>query len=225
MRPQDLYKTQAALEGLRFNNDGYLERWKDMPGESGPPDRAVAVDYSHEQCVYFGSGIDRGVEELIRSFPVQALLDSDRRVFDVLNRQKKVEGHAEYLTYTVSDTGAIPPSPVVQRLSSRDELLRGFSDGFFGIDYNDVFAVIVKGTVASAAASSREDETSAELWVYTHPEHRRQGLAIQAAAAWLRSVTDKGLTPFYSHVKDNDASRRLAESLRLCLCFVLSCYP
>ena len=132
MSPEDLYKTQIRLEGVRFNDDGYLERWKDMPGESGPPSRVVAVDYGQEQSVYFGSGIDRKVERLIRSLPVQALLDGDRRVFDVLNRQKKVEGHAEYWTYTASDAGAIPRSPMAQRLSSRDELLRGFSGGCTG---------------------------------------------------------------------------------------------
>jgi len=226
MTPEDLYKAQIRLEGLRFNDDGYLERWKDMPGgESGPPARVVAVDYGQEQSVYFGSGIDRKIERLIRSLPVQALLDGDRRVFDILNKQKKVEGYAQHWTYTASGAGVIPPSPMTQRLSSRDELLRGFSDGFFGIDYDDVFAVIVDGTLASAAASSREDETSAELWAYTRPKHRRQGLAAQAASAWFRNVIDRGLIPFYSHVKQNDASRRLAESLRLCLCFVLSCYP
>lgn len=225
MNPKALFKAQAALEGLRFNDDGYLERWKDMPGESGPPARVVVADYGHEQCVYFGNGIDRRAEELICSLPAHTLLKGDRRVFDILNRQKEVEGYAEYWTYTVSEAGIIPPSPMIQRLSSRNELLRGFSAGFFGISYEDIFAAIVEGIVVSAATSSREDEALAEAWVFTLPEHRRQGYAVQATAAWLRSMTNRGLTPFYSHVKDNVSSRRLAESLQLHLCFVLACYP
>ena len=225
MSPQDLHKAQIALEGVRFNDAGYLERWKDMPGETGPPPRVVAVDYGDEKCVYFGIGIARWAEELILNLPFQTLRAGDPEVFDILNRQSKVKGHAQYWTYTVSNAGAVPPSPMIRRLNSRDELLRGFDDGFFGIEYDNVFAVIVDGAVASAAASSREDEKSAELWVYTRPEYRRKGFAFQAAAAWLRSVTIRGLIPFYSHEKDNDASHRLAEALPLCLRFVMSCYP
>ena len=226
MNPEELFRVQIRLEGLRFNDDGHLERWKDMPGgETGPPARVVVVDYGYAQYVYFGNGIDPRAERLIHDLPPQAILEGDREVFDVLNRQKKVEGQATYCTYTASPTAEIPASPMIQRLSSMDERLRGFGDGFYCIDYDDVFAAIVKGSVASAAVSSREDGTAAEAWVHTRPEHRRQGLATQAAAAWLRSVTQRGLTPFYSHENENEASRRLAESLPLQPCFELTCYP
>ena len=225
MDPKELFTIQAALEGLRFSGDGYLVRWKEMPGESGPPARVVAANYSQEQRVYFGDGIDREIEELIRLLPVQALLDADHTVFDLLNRQRQVAGHAIYRTYTATDTAAIQPCKQALRLCSQDERLRGFSEGFFGISYRDVFAVIIEGAVVSAAASSREDETAAELWVYSHPDYRRQGFAREAAAAWLHSVIGRGLIPFYSHVTTNEASRHLAESLPLRLCFVLSCYP
>jgi hypothetical protein len=225
MSAENLYSAQLKLEGLRLDGDGYLERWKDMPGgESGPPARVVAVDYGQRQCVFFGAGIDRGVEESLRNLPIRALLDGDRRVFDILGCQKSAQRHAVYRTHTMSATEAIPASPMIQRLSSRDGRLRGFGNGFFDIDYEDVFAAIVDGAVASAAASSREDEASAEIWIYTRPEHRRKGLATQAAAAWLRSMVHRGLIPFYSYEEKNEASRHLAESLRLRLCFVLSCY-
>jgi hypothetical protein len=225
MSPEELHRTQTALEGERFNEEGYLVRWKDMPGESGPPARLRVVDYGYDQAVYFAEHIDRKIEALIRSFPIKALLRGERRVFDLLGRQKKVEGHAEYWTYTASEGVPLPASPMVQKLSSRDPVLRGFADGFFGIDYESVFVVSRDGAVVSAATSSREDEASAEAWVYTSPEHRRQGLAAQVASAWLQNVVDSGRTPFYSHAKDNVASRRLAERLQLRLCFVLSCYP
>lgn len=225
MSPEELFKTQAALEGKRFNEEGYLVRWKDMPEESGPPARLRVVDYGQDQAVYFADHIDRGIEGLIRSLPVRALLDGERRVLELLQRQEKVQAHAQYWTYTVSEGVSLPTSPNVQKLSSRDAVLRGFGHGFFGIDYESVFVVSRDGAVVSAAASSREDEASAEAWVYTSPEHRGRGLAAQVASAWLQYVVDSGRTPFYSHVKDNAASRRLAERLQLRLCFVLSCYP
>jgi RimJ/RimL family protein N-acetyltransferase len=225
MNAEDLLRTQLKLEGLRVDGAGYLRRFRDMPGESGPPARIVAVDYGHKQSVLFGSGINPVIEQLILELPVRDLMDGNQRVFDIIGKQTKPEGHAQYWTYTTSEAGAVRRGPLVQRLSSQDERLREFSAGFFGIEYDGVFAVIAKGTVASAAASSREDGTAAELWVYTHPDYRRQGLATKTATAWLRSMVARGLIPFYSHLRDNNASRRLSESLQLSLCFVLSCYP
>jgi RimJ/RimL family protein N-acetyltransferase len=224
MEPEDLYRAQAVLEGLRSDDDGRLERWKDMPGESGPPPRVVAVDYGHRQIAYFGSGIDRATEEGIRRLPVRVLLEGDPVALELLGGPWKVEPPAEFLTYTMLDAGTLPPGPDVVRLSRRDELLNGFGDGSFGTAYDVVFAVIQGAAIVSAAASVREDETSAEVWVRTLPEHRRRGYATQAVAAWFRSVAGRGLIPFYSHASQNDASRRLAQSLGLRLCFVLSCY-
>ncbi len=226
MNFEELHRIQIRLEGLRLDSEGYLERWRDMPGgESSPPPRVVAADYGAKQSVYFGSGIDREIEKLIRGLPVRSLLECDGRVFDILERQKKVTGHAEFRTYSISSGCSVQLSPKVQMLSSGDERLRGFDNGFFGNEYDSVFAVFAESTIASAAVSSREDGTAAELWVYTPPQYRRQGLAAQAANAWLRNVVDRGLIPFYSHLKNNKASRRLAESMHLRRCFVLSCYP
>jgi len=224
MNANDLYRTQLGLEGIRFNIAGYLERFKERPGESGPPARVVVVNFGEKQSVYFGSGIDRGAEALIRALPIQSLLDGDRRIFKILSQQKKIEKYTQIWTYTASGNDTICRNSIAHKLSSRDDLLRGFSAGFFGSDYENVFTVIVDGSVVSAATSSREDENSAELWVYTSPEYRRQRFALQAALAWFDNIIDRGLIPYFSHLKDNSPSRCLAESLRLSLCYVLTYY-
>jgi len=224
MTPEALFGIQAALEGLRFDEQGYLERWKDMPGESGPVARVVAVDFGDSQRVYFGSGIDGSAEEQIRQLPVRAVVDGDASVLGVLKVRKDTEAYAQSWTYTVAAGGALPAIGSSRRLSSSDVLLRGFGEGFFEIEYDDVFVCLQDGAVVSAAASSREDAASAEAWVFTTPENRRRGFAAQVAAAWVRNVVDSGRTPFYSHLSDNAASRRLAERLQLRRCFVASCY-
>ena len=224
MNAADLFRAQLALEGLRFDAQGRIERWKDMPGESGPPARVVAVDFGAEQAVYFGSGIDRNLEEPILAMPIQALLAGDPEVVDVLSTQRVVERRDEYWTYTRSPDGVYPAAPLVRKFAAHDEMRRGLQGGDRDVHQRDVFAVVVDGVVVSEAVSVRENETSAEIWVQTDPSHRNRGYATQAAAAWFRSVEGRRLIPFYSHERANEASRNLAEALGLRLVYVLSAY-
>jgi hypothetical protein len=220
----DLFRTQLQLEGLRLDPEGRIERWKDMPGESGSPPRVVAVDFGAEQATYFGSGIDHSLEESILALPVQALLAGAPEVLDLLSTQQVVERHDEFWIYTASPDTVLPDCPMVRRLTMGDEL-RGDSDGGDGdVNRGDVFAVLVDGAVVSEAVSVREDGVSAELWVHTDPSHRRRAYATQAASAWFRGTIGRRLIPFYSHERANLASRKLAEALRLRLVFVLSAY-
>jgi len=221
---RDLFRAQLALEGLRFDADGHIERWRDMPGESGLPPRVVAVDFGAEQVVYFGSSIDRDLEESILSLPTKALLTGAPEVLDILSAQQLVDGRDESWTYTVSHDMVLPVCPLVKKLAADDELRRGPDVGDRDVNRGDVFAVIVDGVAVSEALSVREDGTSAEVWVHTDPRHRRRGYARQAASAWLRSVAGRRLIPFYSHERDNVASRSLAEALRIRLVYTLSAY-
>jgi hypothetical protein len=43
-------------------------------------------------------------------------------------------------------------------------------------------------------------------------------------SAWLGDVQERGLIPFYSHVRENVASQELARSLHLTLRFMLAIY-
>lgn len=224
MNAHDLFRTQLALEGLRFDADGHIERWRDMPGESGPPARVVAVDFGVEQAVYFGNSIDRNLEDAILAMPVQALLAGAPEVLDVLSTQRVVEDRDESWTYTVSCDTVLPACPLVRKLAAGDESRRGSDVRDGDVSRGDVFAILVDGVVVSEALSVREDGTSAELWVHTDPGHRRRGYAAQAASAWLGSVTERRLIPFYSHERDNVASRSLAEALRLGHVYLLSAY-
>ena len=47
----------------------------------------------------------------------------------------------------------------------------------------------------------------------THPDHRRQGYARQAVAAWVSQVIGSGRVALYSYKSRNEASRALAHSL------------
>jgi GNAT superfamily N-acetyltransferase len=221
---EDLWHVQAALEGIRLDQNGRLERFKQMPGESGPPPRLMAVDTGDSRRAYFGAEVDPDVAAQLQALPFQVLFSGENDVFGLLGRPKATETRAEYWTYTLSSTGPVPASSLAQRLSSCDERLRHLPGGFFGIPYEYVFAALIEHGVAAAAAPAREDGASAEVWIFTRPEHRRRGLAKGLCLAWLRDVEERGLIPFYTHVPENQPSRRLAESLPLDLAFVQACY-
>jgi RimJ/RimL family protein N-acetyltransferase len=222
--PEDFYTTQVELEGLRFDESGHLERFKDMPGESGPPPRVVAVNYRGRTRIYFAAGVDPEAEARIRRLSFDQVWTGDPRLREALCRTTPDRARTEYWTYSPSRDVPMKVDHLVQKLSSSDERLRGFSDGFFGIDYPDVFVVLAEGKVVAAAASSREDERSAKAWVYVSMDHRRRGLAGHVVRAWLRGAQERGLLPFYTHTAENVPSQRLAESLRLSLRFRLACY-
>jgi len=219
------------LEGLRFDGTGHLERFKDMPGESGPPPRVVALDSRGSKRIYFAADVDPEAEARVRRLSFATVWSGHPAFHEAL---RLTQGNAdptqgnpertEYLTYTPSGRERAGVDSLAQKLSSTDERLRHFGDGFFGTDYPSVFAVLADGEVVAAAASSREDERAAEAWVYVSPAYRRRGLAGHVARAWLCDAQERGLIPFYSHVRENVASRGLARSLRLTLRFTLACY-
>jgi RimJ/RimL family protein N-acetyltransferase len=221
---EDFYTTQAELEGLRFDKSGHLERFKDMPGESGPPPRVVAVNHRGRTRIYCAAGVDPQAAACIRRLSFDEVWTGDPRLREALCRTTHNQSRTEYSTYTPSRDVPMKVDCLAQKLSSSDERLRGFSDGFFGIGYPDVFVVLAEGKVVAAAASSREDERSAEAWVYVSTDHRRRGLAGHVVRAWVRCAEERGLLPFYTHAAENVPSRRLAESLRLSLRFRLACY-
>lgn len=74
-------------------------------------------------------------------------------------------------------------------------------------------AAVVDGRQVAWASSSRSNEQCAELWVRTDPDYRRRGYARQAAMAWAAEIIDTGRVAFYSHLAENQASRKLAASI------------
>lgn len=77
------------------------------------------------------------------------------------------------------------------------------------------FGIAIGGTVVSTCSSVRENARSGEAWVFTDERYRQRGYARQAVLAWARHLQAAGKVPFYSHLQDNLASRRLAASLGL----------
>lgn len=119
-------------------------------------------------------------------------------------------GH--FRTYIFPDRLAFTDSGQVQCFSQDDPATVKF--GFSGLG-DPVFAVEQAGIILSACVSSRQNSVCAEAWVFTHPDHRRKGLAQQVVTAWAGHLKRDGLIPFYSHDVKNTASASLARNLGL----------
>jgi GNAT superfamily N-acetyltransferase len=71
----------------------------------------------------------------------------------------------------------------------------------------------IKGEIAGIAAVCDESDTLWQVGVDTLEPYRRRGIGKMTVSAVTRYVMDKGITPYYSTVESNTASRALAESL------------
>jgi GNAT superfamily N-acetyltransferase len=78
-------------------------------------------------------------------------------------------------------------------------------------------AVVQDGRAVSICASVRASPRVHCAGVETLPDHRGQGLAVRAVAAWAQAVQALGAAPFYGTTFDNLASQGVARRLGLTL--------
>ncbi len=78
---------------------------------------------------------------------------------------------------------------------------------------NDLCQIVIDNAVVAACSSVRRNQHAAEAYVFTDERYQRQGFGKRVTQAWAQRVRASGRVPFYSHVIDNLASQRLAESL------------
>jgi GNAT superfamily N-acetyltransferase len=119
-------------------------------------------------------------------------------------------GH--FRTYMFPDNFANADVGHVKCFSQDDPKIVAFGFGGFA---EKVYAIEQEGIIFSACISSRQNSKSAEAWVFTHPDHRRKGLAQQVVTAWAGNLQREGIIPFYSHDVENSNSAILARKLKL----------
>ena len=199
---------QLRLEGIAVTAEGRMRPIG--PGSDGVPWVLVAQTTDGECLVMIDSALP---EELCRHlhspdlafFRIDSSLAALRAAgASVRPGHFKTYGFPEDLDAgRVSDVVGCPRTdPGVLALG-----FHVFSDEIFGIKDG--------GTLVAACVSSRQDDESAEAWVYVRPEYRRRGLARHVVAAWAGAMRAAGRFPFYSHLIDNVPSARLAASLGL----------
>lgn len=211
MSPLDYLRLQLRLEGKGIVQGNLLRQVEVVPDEEVPL-MLLAQLADSNVVAYFDEGLQAEFREDLRkqvsamSFPnidpLRAFLQNSDITSEV--------GH--YKTYTLPESYTSFGDGSVIRFSRQDVKVQAFGfDGFA----EQVYGIERDGKLVSACVSTRENDFCGEAWVYTDPEHRRQGFAQKVVSAWANGLLSAGKIPFYSHKIQNDASANLAKRLGL----------
>jgi RimJ/RimL family protein N-acetyltransferase len=208
MNPLEYLFLQMKLEGKGYNQDGLLTSLG--PGSEDIPLVILAKGNDGQQLSFYGSSLPSKIKDDIASHTI-TFSDGEQLIGQIRSHNIPVKvGH--YKTYIFPDLFEEQNTNGVICLSKTDERVKNFGFGELG---NSVFAFLSGGVIISACVSTRQNNESAESWVYTSPENRRMGFAQKVVMAW--SIENKllNLIPFYSHEIENIPSMKLANKLGL----------
>ena len=208
MKPIEYLLRQIELEGIqRVSNDLITCA---SPNADDFPLVLLARTSDGESLICFDELISVEIRDQLPKKDLQCFkTESTIEVFEKSGINAKVN---HFKTYIFPDSFESVNVEIVKCFAQDDPKIVTF--GFNGLA-DKVFAIEQEGMILSACVSSRQNSTSAEAWVFTHPDYRRKGLAQQVAMAWARNMQKEGLTPFYSHNIENTNSALLAKRLNL----------
>lgn len=195
--PAWLWRVQLALQGSALDGAGQLA---DGPGVH--PDELAScyiVGYARGgQELAFSQDAPGWFVDRLRRIGAEACLAHPDRAARGIRRDD--------VTLTVVRSTTYRFVPPVATVAGAASLVRVGSEHV---------SAMVNGSRVAEASASRTNDQAAELWVFTEPAHRRRGYASQAATTWAKDVTEAGKVAFYSHLRSNRSSARLATSLGL----------
>jgi GNAT superfamily N-acetyltransferase len=193
MNPVELIKLNLLLE-YALDVDGCL-----IPrGEAnvGGVPRFLLASYEGGCLRYFCHSLPVGLRTRLRALPPDQVFKHPTRVGRILAEDRpclEMWNGKGYIFERIATPNEFP-----------DVLARENS-----------FVIVVGGKPVSRAWTVRGDDRAEEVAVETTPEYRGHGYARQVTAAWAYQVLSAEKVAFYSHSRENLASRALARSLGL----------
>lgn len=212
MKPIDYLHLQMRLEGIETGNGNLITRTS--PDVNEFPFVILACTSDKQKFVYFDDSLPVELYNKLSVGDLQPFkIESAVEVFNLFGISTK---SGRFKTYIFLDNFAITDIGNVKCYSKNNPKVVTFGFGGFA---DEVFAIEQEGMILSACMSSRQNSRSAEAWVFTHPDHRRKGLAQQVVTAWAVNLKREGIIPFYSHEVGNTNSAKLAGKLNLIYVF------
>jgi len=201
---RQLLDLQLELECIRVENGNVLVPFS-CPNPDPPP-RLLVARYDGITTMLFRCDLPSHVREELAQLSGDSpdrLFDDEQAVKSILALDAPCKAMWQGRAYVVATTFAPDAYADTVRFQNSNEIGTA------------IFGVIRDDCVVSACSSSRENDTSAEAWVWTDPEYRGRGYAPQSVAACADDLHDRGKVPFYSHHIDNLASQSVAGKLKL----------
>jgi RimJ/RimL family protein N-acetyltransferase len=188
-------RLHMALECIEVDAQGDLIR---LPCED-PDDihRLYIARHGDRYHVYFRHDVPEEVRTALRSLSDEELFLEHDRVKSIFTQYSApVEGMHIGRSYVHPTLPVVPDQPEITYFADQDRC-----------------ALLHDEVMVAQCMSIRADAQSAEAYVETHPDFRRQGYGKIVTTAWAHRVVTSGRLPFYSHRITNTASQKLAESL------------
>jgi GNAT superfamily N-acetyltransferase len=184
-----------------------------------PPPRLALTCTATSYQVRFGASVP---DELARE--LAAIVERERpdgtltiptplqkRLRTVLERHAPIQEEGGGPGYYFPE-GIVAPDNVVEITEANLDLARDtfpwMLREFAG--WAPYFAVVEDGAVVSVCFNARTGPRAAEAGLFTHPEYRGRGYAVDVTRAWGAATRAAGLVPLYSTSWDNLASQAVA---------------
>jgi hypothetical protein len=215
MSPTDVeyVEIQLALEGIGVDARRRLVRIPTAAAEEIP--RLYVCRHSAGTSRYYRADLPDAVVDAIDRLTGDVCFEQQAIVHSILARHAPSFGVWSGTSYVFPTVPTAETCPEVVRLGEADHWQALAFDPDLASFPRPIYAVLIDGRVVSTCVSARENDQAAEAWVQTAPEQRRRGLARLVTAAWARDILGSGKIAFYSHRRENLASRGVARSLGL----------
>jgi len=208
MKPIEYLYLQMELEGIRVGGGHLITRIH--PNVEDFPLVLYALTREQEKILYLDDTIPPELYHKLTSGGLQSFnLETAVEAFGLAGIDTTLE---RFIVYAFPEDFATVDAGDAKCFHKDDPKVTAF--GFNGFAEN-VYALEQDGKIVSACVSSRENTQSAESWVFTDPDYRRKGLALQVVTAWAKGVLSKGKIPFYSYKETNISSSKVASKLKL----------
>lgn len=205
---KDYVRLQLSLECIGLNDQGFLVR---TPGPD-PDDiaRLYAFSDTNGCSMFIRADVPRSVKNQLLALGPERAFEDKVRVEGIFVKIDPCEEIRQWETYVLLEGPSTEEFPSVAQIpwQSKDHNQRvSFSSS------RENHVILQEGEIISSCVSVRENDASAECYVYTEKDYRRRGFGRQVTASWAASIIRKGKIPFYSHARDNEPSRKLANGL------------
>jgi len=199
---------QLALECVGLNDLGFLER---IPGPD-PDDiaRVYAFRDTNGCSMFIRAEVPRSVKNQLLALDPEGAFEDKARVVGIFGNIDPCEEIRQWETYMLLDE----PSP--GEFPSVAQIPWEIKDHDYQVSFSSsrvIHVILQKGETVSSCISVRENDNSAECYVFTENGYRKRGYGRQVTASWAASIIRKRKIPFFSHARDNESSRMLAKSL------------
>ena len=208
MKPFDYLLCQMELEGIQRVSSDLIIR--SSPDADELPLVLVARTSDGESLMCFDASIPAAIRVMLQNELSRA--NGTETAINIFEGSGLHVEASHFKTHVFPD-GVEPVNLEAVKCFPKDDP-RIVDFGFHGLA-DKVYAIEYDGMILSACVSSRQNSKSAESWVFTHPDHRRKGLAQKVVTVWSGSIKAEGLIPFYSNNMENTNSAFLAKRLNL----------